>query len=79
MVEVILVSVWEPEVVLLPLQPPLAVQEVVFAEDQVRVLDPPEVMEVGEALKFRVGAGGAVTVTLALCVTVPPPPVHARV
>ena len=47
----------EPAVALLPLQPPEAVQEVALLEDQVKVLDWPLVIEVGLALKVRVGAG----------------------
>ncbi len=50
-----------------PLQPPEAVQEVVLAEDQVRVELPPAVMPVALADKLAVGVAlAAATVTRAL-------------
>jgi len=42
-----------------PDQPLLAVQEVALVDDQVRVEEFPEVMEVGEAPKVTVGTGSA--------------------
>src|SRR3989344_4009113 len=48
---------WLPEVALVPFQPPLAVQDVALVEDQVKVLEPPEVTVVGLALSETVGAG----------------------
>lgn len=45
----------EPEVALLPLQPPEALQEVALVLLQVRVEAEPEVTEVGEAEKEMVG------------------------
>jgi hypothetical protein len=46
-----------PEVPLLPVHEPLAVQDVAFVEDQVSVELPPEVIDVGEAEIVTVGAG----------------------
>ncbi len=84
MVLVKFVKVWDPEVPILPLQPPEAVQLLALVEDQVRVLDPPAMTEAGAALMLNVGGGGGggvddATVTLRLCVVDPPPPVHVRV
>jgi len=53
----------------LPLQPPLALQLVAFADDQLRVALPPLSTLLGLAPSETVGAGGgggALTVTLAL-------------
>ena len=61
-----------------PVQPPLAVQEVAFVLDQVRVELPPEEMVVGLADSVTVGAGATVTVVLAGDV-VPPAPVQVSV
>jgi hypothetical protein len=47
----------DPLAALTPLQAPEAVQEAVFVELQVRVLEPPAVRLVGEALRETVGAG----------------------
>ena len=69
----------EPLVDLDPVQPPLAVQEVAFVEDQVSVEAPPVVTDVGLAVSVSVGAGGGITVTVTLCDVVPPSPVHSRV
>lgn len=55
---------WEPLVALLPVQPPEAVQEVAFVEDQVKVEALPLVTVLGLALKVIEGAG-EVTVTVA--------------
>jgi hypothetical protein len=46
-----------PLVPLVPVQAPLAVHDVAFVEDQVRVDDPPEVTDVGDAEIVTVGAG----------------------
>jgi hypothetical protein len=78
----VLAAVWAPvealpEVACGPDQAPLAVQLVVFAEDQVSVLEPPVVTVVGLALMATVGA--AITVAVADCVAVPPAPVQVRV
>jgi hypothetical protein len=54
-----------PEVALVPVQPPLAVQEVLFVDDHVRVDDCPLVIEVGFALRLTVGVG-VVVVRVAL-------------
>jgi hypothetical protein len=61
-----------------PVQPPLAVQEVAFVLDQVRVELAPEETVVGLADSVTVGAGTTVTVVLAGEV-VPPAPVQASV
>ena len=52
------VMVWLPEVALVPLQAPEAVQEVVLVELQVKLEDPPVVTDIGEALKFTEGVVG---------------------
>lgn len=74
---------WEPEVALLPLQLPEAVQEVALAELQVKVEALPEVNEVGLAVMVTVGAGGggtALTVTEAeLLVLLPLIPIQVSV
>ena len=49
-------TVVEPEVAPPVVNPPAAVQEVAFVEDQVRVEDWPLVMVVGEALRVPVGS-----------------------
>jgi hypothetical protein len=46
----------DPAVALLPVHAPLAVQLVAPVVDHVRVLEPPEVMVVGEAFIVTVGA-----------------------
>ena len=56
-VAVMFVTVCVPDVVLVPVHPPLAVQEVAFVLDQVRVDELPDVTEVGEADRVRVDAG----------------------
>ena len=58
---------------------PLPVQEVVFAELQVRVDAPPEPTEVGDAERDAVGAGAAFTVMTCVSLAVPPEPVQDRV
>ena len=50
------VTVWLPLVAFVPVQPPEALQDVALVEDQESVDDPPEVIDVGEANKERVGA-----------------------
>mgnify|MGYP007070587297 FL=1 len=57
----------------------LAVQVVVLVELQVRVDEPPVAMEVGAAVRVTIGALAALTVTVAVLVTVPPGPVHCMV
>jgi hypothetical protein len=68
---------WLPEVALAPDQPPEAVQEVAFVEDQVRVEDAPFATDVGFAASDTVGTGGD-TVTVADALPVPPGPVQER-
>ena len=59
-------------------QPPLAVQEVAFVLDQVRVELLPEAIVVGLAVSVAVGAGAIVTVALTGAL-VPPAPVQINV
>jgi hypothetical protein len=66
----------EPEVALLPDHAPLAVHPVALPEDQVSVLEPPEVTLVGTALIVTVGTGRTVTVADCACEL---PPVPAQV
>ena len=61
-----------------PLQAPLAVQLVALAEDQLRVELLPRTRLAGLAAMVTVGNGGAVTVTVAVLVTLPPLPVQVR-
>lgn len=72
------VSVAVPEVASVPVQPPVAVQEVALVDDQVKVTLPLYAMELAEAVKATVGAGGALTATLADCEAVPPVPVQDK-
>ena len=62
----------------LPLQPPLAAQEVALVAVQPSVAALPEVIEDGLAASATVGAA-AVAVTVALCVGGPPGPVQVSV
>lgn len=65
---------------LAPLQPPDAVQDVAFVEDQVRVDEPPEEMADGEAEKLTVGATAPeVTVIEVDLLVEPPAPEHVIV
>jgi hypothetical protein len=66
-----------PLVALVPVQPPLALQEVVFVLDQVRVELPPDAILVGPADSVTVG--GANTVTVADSCAEPSLPVHDSV
>ena len=68
----------DPLVASLPLQPPEAVQEVAFLDDQDSVELLPLAMVLGLALKLTVGAG-EVTVTVADCAALPPAPVQVSV
>jgi hypothetical protein len=61
-----------PLVAFVPLQPPLAVQEVASALDQDSVEEPPRGIAVGLAERVAVGAGG-VTVTVVLAGALVPP------
>ena len=63
----------------MPLDPVFAVHDVAFVVLQVMVDDCPEVIDVGEAVRVRVGAVVVVIVTVTDCVAVPPAPVHERV
>ena len=58
---------------------PEAVHEVALLEDQVNVEAPPRSTVLGLALKLTVGAGFALTVTVADCAAVPPLPVQFNV
>ena len=68
----------DPLVASLPLQPPEAMQEVAFLDDQDSVELLPLAMVLGLALKLSVGAG-EVTVTVADCAALPPAPVQVSV
>ncbi len=59
----------------LPVQPPEALQEVAFVEDQVRVEVAPFATVLGLAEIVTAGAG-VDTETVAACKALPPPPVH---
>ena len=63
----------------MPLQPPVAVQDVALVELQVSVEVPPLAIDVGFADSVAVGTGLAVTVTVAVvAVLVPPAPVQVN-
>jgi hypothetical protein len=66
-----------PDVALLPVHAPLAVQLVALIDDHVKVLVPPIATLLGLALSVTVGS--ASTVTVVDCAVVPPGPVHANV
>jgi hypothetical protein len=68
----------EPETPLVPAQPPLAVQDVAFVADQVRVALLPLATVLGLLLKLTVGAA-CLTDTVVDCVAVPPVPVQDNV
>ena len=69
-----------PLVAFEPLQPPLAVQEVVFVLDQVSVDEPLGAIIAGLAERVAVGVVPEVTVTVALAGSlVPPGPVQMSV
>lgn len=68
----------DPLVASLPLQPPEAMQEVAFLDDQDSVELLPLATVLGLALKLTVGAG-EVTVTVADCAALPPAPVQVNV
>jgi hypothetical protein len=62
---------------MLPDQPPEAAQAVALVLDQLKFEVPPLATVLGLALTVTVGAGvGAVTDTVAVCVALPPAPVH---
>ena len=67
-----------PLVASAPLQAPLAVQEVAFVLDHVRIEVLPEAIVAGLAESAAVGAGATVTVALTGAV-VPPAPVQVSV
>jgi hypothetical protein len=69
---------WVPLTARLPLQPPLALQEVALVADQLSVEALPDVTDDGFALKDTVGAA-AEAVTVVVCAAVPPGPVHDKV
>ena len=66
---------FEPLVAKLPLQPPEAAQEVVFADDQVNVDAAPLLRVLGFAERVTAGAA-RVTETVVDCVALPPAPVQ---
>ena len=66
---------WLPEIALLPDHAPEARQELASVDDQLRVEELPLITEVGFAVSDTMGTG-AVTVTLADALAVPPSPVQ---
>jgi hypothetical protein len=69
-----------PLVASVPVQPPLAVQELALVLDQVSNEEPPEEIVVGFAEMVAVGVAPAVTVTVALeGALVPPVPAQVSV
>ena len=60
---------WLPEIALVPVHPPEAVQEVTLVEDQVSIEVPPLVTDVGFAASDKVGVVAGAEAELA----VPPP------
>lgn len=70
--------VFDPLVARLPVQPPVAVQAVALADDQVRVVLAPFFTVLGLAVTITVGAG-EVTVTVVDCLALPPVPVQVNV
>ncbi len=70
----------DPEIDLVPVQPPDAVHEVAFVEDHVKVDVPPCATWAGVAERATVGTGGtALTATVAVRVIEPPAPVQLSV
>jgi len=63
----------------LPDQPPDAVQEVAFVDDQVNVEAEPLATVLGLALRLTVAVGLALTVSVADWAALPPLPVQVRV
>jgi hypothetical protein len=74
-------TLWDPDNASEPLQPPVALQDVEFDADQLRVVLPPEAIELGLAEIVAVGAGVVVdpTVTVTDLDADPPLPVHVSV
>jgi hypothetical protein len=69
-----------PEVALLPLQEPLATQDVAFVVVHVSRLDAPTAMVAGAAVRFTTTGGGVAAIcTVTERVTLPPVPVHMSV
>ncbi len=63
----------------LPAQPPDAVQDVAFLDDQVKVDAAPLATVLGLALRATVAVGVALTMTVADWEALPPVPVQVRV
>ena len=76
-VVVIAADACDPDVALVPDQPPLAVQDVAFVLDHVRVVVLPDATLVADALNETVGVGATETATLWL--SDPPMPVQVSV
>jgi hypothetical protein len=72
-------TVWLPLSCSLPLQAPLAVQDVAPADDQLKVALLPRMMLAGLTVRFTVGAAGALTVRIVEALVLPPAPVQVRV
>jgi len=69
---------WLPLVVLVPLQPPLAVQPLASLAVQVSVALSPSLIWVAELARLTLGAVGVSTVTLAVANALPPGPEQSR-
>ena len=68
-----------PLIVLIPAQPPEAVQLVALVEDQLSVEAEPLVTVAGFALRVTVGLAGADTLTVTDRLALPPEPVQVSV
>ena len=68
-----------PLVASAPLHAPLAVHDVALVDDQVRVALDPRIIGLGETEIVTVGAAGALTVSVAEALPLPPLPVQVKV
>lgn len=68
----------DPLRVLVPVQPPDAVQLAALVDNQLSVVEPPLATVVGVAVSVTDGAAGCVTVTFTDCVADPPAPVQVN-
>jgi hypothetical protein len=62
-----------------PLQSPLAIQVLALVVLQLSTVDCPELSVAGEAVRVTVGGGGAVTITVAEALALPPSPLQVIV
>jgi hypothetical protein len=73
------VSVAVPLVASVPLQAPLAVHDVALVDDHVSVALEPRMIGLGDTAIVTVGAAGALTVSVAEALPLPPLPVQVKV